>query len=379
MNKISILAVSDVHIGCPRLNPHLLHERMEKYLYPQITPEISILFICGDFFDTLLNLNAHAAFEAMDIIKEIKLLCRQNGCDLRVLRGTFTHDRNQPKHFINGEDPNDLTIRLFDTMAVEHHEKTGLDILYMPDNLASEDIYADIRKLLDSHGIEKVDILVHHGYFKHMLPEAMLVKGVPHGCLDADIVDKFVKGCTLNGHVHISSIYRNVISIGSFDRLTHGEEEPKGFYRIDINENVYTFKFIENESASIFKTINLTGCDASTSIERVRDIWRQLSADSRVKALDPIRLRIISDDKGIIEGCSQFIKSNYENVIIDQGSMAKRENTLENIEVDLEELPIITPTNLGELLLPILKKTNPNVDPLKVNEILKTVASEKNN
>ena len=62
--KISLLAISDVHIGCPRLDPVLLHKKFEKYLYPKITSDIDILFICGDFFDTLLTLNAHAAFES---------------------------------------------------------------------------------------------------------------------------------------------------------------------------------------------------------------------------------------------------------------------------------------------------------------------------
>ena len=175
--KTSILAISDVHIGCPRLNPKLLHDKFKKFLYPQVTSDISILFICGDFFDTLLNLNAYAAFVAMDIIKELKHLCRSVGCDLRVLRGTFTHDRDQPKHFVNGEDPEDTSVKLYDKFSIEHHSKTGLNILYIPDNIKFNDVYESIHELLESHNLEKVDILVHHGYFKHLLPEALLVKG----------------------------------------------------------------------------------------------------------------------------------------------------------------------------------------------------------
>lgn len=374
MSKISILAISDVHIGCPRLNPYLLHKKFIKYVYPHITPEISILFVCGDFFDTLLNLNAFAAFEAMEIIKELKSLCRKSSVDLRILRGTFTHDRNQPRHFVNGENPDDSSVRLYDTMSVEHHEKTGLNILYMPDNLVSIDVYEDIRNLLEKHNLEKVDILVHHGYFKHMLPQALLVKGLPHGCLEAEKTSKFVKGCVLNGHVHISSIYQNVISIGSFDRMAHGEEEPKGFYRIDIQDGVYSFQFLENKDASKFLTFNLLPFSTEEAIPYFMKKWEALIPS--FKENEPVRIRIMSNDKAVIEGCSQAAKSLYEQVSIDQSSVVKRDNLIENIKVDLEELPKITDANLTDLLLPILKKTNPNITAERVQDILTAVGCQ---
>ncbi len=374
MNKISILAISDVHIGCSRLNPHLLHEKFIKYVYPEITSDISILFICGDFFDTLLNLNAFAAFEAMDIIKELKTNCRQCGVDLRILRGTFTHDRNQPRHFINGENPDDLSVRLYETVAVEYHEKTGLNILYIPDNVKTDHMYEDIENLLQAHNLDKVDILVHHGYFKHMLPEAMLAKGIPAGCLEADKIKKYVKGCVLNGHVHLSSIYQNVISIGSFDRLAHGEEEPKGFYRIDINDGVYSFKFIENKDAMKFMTLNLMPFKAEEALQWFTNKWSSIV--STLTNNEPIRIRLISDDKAVIEGCTQVAKSIYDQVIIDQATGSKRENLIENISVNLDELPLISEANIVDLLVPILKKTDPNVDPHKVEKILNAVGCQ---
>ena len=369
--KTSILAISDVHIGCPRLNPKLLHDKFVKFLYPQITSEISILFICGDFFDNLLNLNAYAAFVAMDIIKELKHLCRQVGCDLRVLRGTFTHDRDQPKHFVNGEDPEDLSVRLFDKLAFEHHARTGLNIIYIPDNLKCDDIYENIHELLESHNLEKADILVHHGYFKHMLPEALIAKGLPHGCLEVDKIQKYVKGCVLNGHVHISSIYQNVISIGSFDRLAHGEEEPKGFYRIDIDEAGYKFKFIENKDATKFITYNLLTFNSEQAVSYFNSEFSHLV--EKLRDDEPIRVRVISDDKAVLEGCTQIAKGMYKNVMVDQGSMAKRSNTIENVATDLSELPIITDKNLVELLMPILKKQDPSVKEETVKAILISV------
>ena len=251
MDRLTLLAISDIHFGCPRIDPYRLEDKLKKYLFPNI-PNSKILFICGDFFDNVITLNSRAAFVAVHLIHELREYCRQVGCDLRVLRGTYTHDRDQPRHFVNGIDPSDDSVKVFDSISLEHHEKTGLNILYIPDNHGSDDIYEDIRKVLQTHNLESADILIHHGYFKHMLPAALLEKGLPHGCLEEEKISKYVKGCVLNGHVHISSVYKNVISVGSFDRLAHGEEEPKGLYRIFIENGVYKFEFVENMDATKF-------------------------------------------------------------------------------------------------------------------------------
>ena len=367
MSSISVLAISDVHLGCPRLNPVSLHERLLKYLYPLISKDIKILFICGDFFDSLLNLNSMASLEAMRIIDELTSICIEVGCDLRVLRGTFTHDRNQPQHFINGRDPNDTRVRLFDKLSLEYHEPTGLYILYIPDNLSSKDIYGDIRTILDSKGVDKADIIISHGYFAHLLP-----KGVPepHGCLDVDKIQNYVRGCVLNGHVHLTSILKNVISVGSFDRLSHGEEGPKGFYRIDIEDGVYKFNFIENKDASKFLTFDLRrfGTEANAAMTQFQEKWQKV-----VDSLQPnelVHLRVASDDEAIIAGCIQLAKTIYPNVFVDKAPTTRREQIVENVNLGLEELPIITQDNLAELLVPIIQKGHPSTTLDTVKEVL---------
>lgn len=370
----SLLAISDVHIGCPRINPKLLHERLIKFLYPQITSDIKILFICGDFFDTALSLSAAAAFEALKIIDELKKLCRSVGCDLRILRGTFTHDRRQPAHFINGEDPDDTSVRMYENMAVEYHAKTGLTILYLPDNIPSKDIYKDIRELLDSHNLDKVDILINHGYFEHMLPPNI---PAPHGCLTQEKISKFVKGCVLNGHVHLTSIYKNVISVGSFERMVHGEESPKGFYRIDIDNDAYRFQFIENKEANKFITYNLRPFDQN---EEAIGVFSRAFEElvSTLRPDEEVHIRFISDEQGIVDTCTQIAKSLLPGVTVDKAQVVKREQILENIPMELSELPVITPLNLEELLMPILNQKDPNISSQTVHNILERCAVKEN-
>ena len=374
MSRLSVLAISDIHFGCPRIDPYRLENKLKKYLFPHI-PDNKILFICGDFFDNVITLNSRAAFVAVHLIHELREVCRQTGCDLRVLRGTYTHDRDQPKHFVNGVDPSEDYVKVFDTISLEHHEKTGLNILYIPDNHGSKDIYEDIRKVLDAHNLKAADILIHHGYFKHMLPTALLEKGLPHGCLEEEKISKYVKGCVLNGHVHISSVYKNIISIGSFDRLAHGEEESKGLYQINIDDGIYKFNFIENMDATKFITYNLLSFEnAEQALSYFDSKYSELVP--KLKEDEPIRIRILSDDKAVVEGCTQIAKQRYKNVLVDHGSVVKREALIENIPTDLSELPVITDDNLPELLMPILKKHG-DISEDKVRQILKAVGCDR--
>ena len=374
MRHVSVLAVSDVHIGCPRLDPFLLHDRLTKVLYPQITKDISILFICGDFFDSLINLSNPSSREAMTIIKEVKSICRSVGCDLRVLRGTFSHDMDQPLHFIHREDPNDTTVRMFDKVSFEYHEKSGLNILYIPDNHGSKDIYADMANLLKAHNVDRADILVHHGYFIHMFPQG--VKPDKHS-LDADLVQKYVKGCVLNGHVHRSSIYRNIISVGSFDRLAYGEEGPKGIYRIDIDDDKYKFTFIENKEANRFVTVDLLGYgeDRDAALKYFCDTWTSMLPDFIPG--QPVHVRVQTDDKTINDACRSAAKEMWKWTIVDAAKTVKREQVLDNINTCLEELPVITPGNIETLLMPIIERRSHKISEEDLHTIIQTVANSK--
>ena len=374
MNQTSILAISDVHIGCPRLDPFLLHERFTKFLYPRITKDIQILFICGDFFDSLINLSNPSSREAMAIIKELKFVCRSVGCDLRVLRGTFSHDRDQPLHFIHREDPNDNSVKMFDKISFEYHEKTGLNIVYIPDNHGSDNIYADIAELLKAHNVEKADILIHHGYFVHMFPPGVKPD---KNSLDVDIIQKYVKGCVLNGHVHRSSIYKNVISIGSFDRLAHDEDGPKGFYQVDIIDGKYKFTFIENKEANKFITVDLLGFgeNQEEALKYFCDEWSKL-IPTFIEG-HTVHVRVKTDDKTINDACRVAAKEMWKWTIVDAAKTVKREQVLENINTCIEELPVITPGNIETLLMPIIERRSHKISPEDLHDVIKSVAETK--
>lgn len=369
MKNVKLLALADLHVGNPRIDPFHFIGCIREYVIPRITSDVDYVFIAGDFFDMLLNMNSQASMIALTAISELKKACSENNVKLRVLRGTLTHDRNQPKHFETASPEYSGCVEYKDTMCVEYDAENKLSILYMPDNLPYDNIEDEVVKVLDANALKQVDVVIHHGYFKHMLPPGI---PEPKGTLDYETFKKFYSGCVLNGHVHISSIYKNVLSIGSFDRMAYGEEEPKGFYEVTRDDKgVYQFSFIENKHAYPFWTVNLGrfGSDVAGAIEYFKSAW--FPKIEAVKELNvPVHLRLATENHEVMDSCSQAVRDAYACVIVDKGTAAKTTQLLENVKTNLEELPEITPENLEELALPFIKKQYPNVDPQEVHTVI---------
>lgn len=370
MNKtLKILALADLHIGNPRLDPHHFQACIEEYVLPRITSELSHVIICGDFFDLLINMNSIASQVAMTVIGLLKRACYENGVKLRVLRGTFTHDRNQPKHFLISSPEYNKNVALFDTLSIEYDEETGTNFLYIPDNLPYSDIYNEVEKLLEAHSLKTVDVVVHHGYFKHMLPLGI---PEPNGTLDYEKFKKYYTGCVLNGHVHIPSIHHNVLSIGSFDRLAYGEEEPKGYSIVTRKENnEYSYEFVENKSANLFITADFK--EFNGNIEAAYGWFESHWIPIFKEYNRPARVRILTDDSGLVEGLKSVLADQLPDIRLERLATTKREQLIENVQLDLESLVEITEQNLGELVVPLIQQKYPKITTEEILGVLETL------
>ena len=116
---------------------------------------------------------------------------------------------------------------------------------------------------MKTRGISKVDYAIMHGAFTFQIPE--FIKTHKH---NPDNYLNIVKHLIFVGHIHQYSNYKRIFAQGSFDRLIHGEEEPKGHIRAIINTdtNDYKVKFIENKGAKVFKTIDCTNLNLEDTI-----------------------------------------------------------------------------------------------------------------
>ena len=371
MKPLKALAISDLHCGNPRLDPIHFTACICEYVLPKITKELDYLFICGDFFDLLVTMNSAASFAAMTVISKLKEECFKNDVKLRVLRGTYTHDRDQPKHFMTASPEYNSCVEVVDSMCIEYDKDLDTTILYMPDNLSfGATIYEHVEKLLKLHMLDKVDIVIHHGYFKHMLPPGI---PEPSGTLDFEIFKKFYKGCVLNGHVHTTSIHQNVISVGSFDRFAYGEEEDKGFYIVKRDDTgKYSYEFVKNEHAIPFWTINLKDFDNQDIrpvIDHVDSVWGPKIRRAREMKL-PVHIRLVTNDSGIMDGMTQYLRDTYPHIAVDRGVATKKEQILEKVAMDLSELPVITPDNVADLAIPIIKKMHPDASDEELKAVI---------
>jgi len=266
---INAIVLSDYHLGASHLNE--LHQKttLETFLYPELNKDIDVLIISGDFFDTSLLFDSQAAITSTIIISDICKICKQYDIALRILRGTYSHDRDQLKQFLELSKYHDVDLKYFDTISTDKFK--DYTFLYLPDTLPYKDgksILQDAFTLLeDTYHVSYPDIVIGHGYFSHRLPEA-IKSHKPPCCYDVeDFTDSSI---VVFGHEHHHWNVDNVYSVGSFDRLMHGEEEPKGFlkFQIDDDKNL-SVRFIENKLAMPHITISPLGNTIDEKLEYI--------------------------------------------------------------------------------------------------------------
>lgn len=372
MNSLKLVVLSDLHLGHGKVTGQELYERLVKYFYPQLT-DAGILAITGDFFDRLLSLIDEGAVVADRIVSDFYHLALTHGFMIRIVRGTFSHDRHQCKKFeaiqIREEQDRRIDVKYYDEIALEYIEKYDLRVLYLPDDLPfkrSEDVMNLVHEMLISANWDAVDLVLGHGYFEHVLPPN--VPRIPPCTYNADQFKDLVKHWVIFGHVHTPSVYERIVYNGSFDRLAHGEEEAKGFMVFQRDENnVWKAKFIENESATKFVTIELVGDDPFQCKERFHALVKRRFGEQPVG-----HVRVIHKEAGMrtilqkecLTFYPQLLFSHKKSKVTEQ---AKLNLTGAHLEVQDEVVP--TPDSLPELVRQHMVDNLNSTDPLSIEDI----------
>ena len=341
-----IVSLSDIHLGSPRIDPEVIPFNFKKIVYP-LVKECDLLVIAGDFFDGLLDMGNRTSFHAITIIKELCELAEKHMFDIRVLQGTFTHDRKQTQFFNLFKSPR---IKFIDKIFIEHLEHLHISIAYKPDDLPFKDASSRLKQAIKDAGLTKVDFLVNHGYFNYMLPKGM--PHIPNNTLDEKTISSLVKGAVLNGHVHTKSICGNILNHGSFDRLRHGEEEDKGLFVLDYVDGVLTHKFIKNPYATLFITLDFSGIedDIEKCTNKVLTGTFKKQMENDVSTSDTRYIRVIAKDPAIRKTMAELINTTYPHVLVSAEKGRHVEQDSEWVPTKLSELPRITPDNLPELI-----------------------------
>jgi hypothetical protein len=342
--------ISDIHLGHNR-NPaaRIVENLFTAFPDNAETASLDAIFIAGDVFDNILMFNDEDIDAIKHWVNSLLHLCKKHVIKLRVLEGTPLHDRTQSRYFpmeneigVIGAD-----LKYIDKIDIEYIEDLDVHVLYIPDEPpgGSGPALQTVKDLMRARGIEQVDMAIIHGLFRFQIE--YVDSSITH---DEQEYLRLVKHNISVGHDHTHKSFEQdghgIYVQGSFDRLGHGYETPKGHMRFKWQpDGTWQIRFIENTNAMQFITLNCTG---KTLEETFEYVGAEIS-----KVPDGSHIRILAES-------NHPVFANME-VLIRMGPLLNwkkepvrdKEKALAPLaEVDTKYIPInITPDNLVSLLL----------------------------
>lgn len=289
---ISYLAISDVHIGHPKTTAAEIVEHLDDYFHAfgPTCPfnDINMLFIVGDLWDDSIDLASNVLGVFLPWFDRLLSWAKRRDIIIIILEGTPRHDRKQSATLMSiiSSSLHKPDCRYVPSLSIQRIEEYDLTVLYVPDKCrpTAEATARDVQTLLDEQGLEKVDIAMMHGMFRYQLGTIPMNNQVHDERFFLDRVKNYIS----IGHVHTYSTYERIVAQGSFDRLTHGQEEPKGavlFHRID---GEWSYRFVENTKAKKYVDLAVTG-DVDDMMKKISKLTDKLPHGSSIRLVgDPL-------------------------------------------------------------------------------------------
>lgn len=348
---IHLASISDIHLGHRRNSTRDIVDNLYKAFPDNAeTGDLDMIFLVGDVFDDLLSLNNEAVTDIDLWIGDFLTMAKKWDISVRVLEGTPSHDWKQSQRFsvINEVAEIGADLKYVKDLSIEYIERYGISVLYVPDEWenSTDKTYSQVKQLLRAKGLEQVDFAFMHGQFEFQLPPQ--VHAQKH---DSQSYLDIVKHLVFIGHVHVSSSYERIFAQGSFDRLSHGEEGPKGHLRASVYENGdYYVDFIENLGAKKFITVNCLDIDLSEAFKRIEKRIAKLPAGSYV------RIEVNNDAE--ILGNFDVLAQKYPSFIWNKLVRGVEEGVASIVEEETAYIPItITRDNITGMIMERLTNT----------------------
>lgn len=256
MNEYTGVVISDVHIGAVE-DSRLCKEMQDIFIHDIYQDKhLNFIIIDGDWFDRKFYLNESSSAVAMILMEAI---CRRM-VPVRVVYGTSSHDASQYavfEHAMTAINPNFKVIY----SVCEEELLPGMNVLYIPEEYIEDkkEYYKDYL-----YSENHYDFIFGHGVIREAMKvaarsvEKQKQRRAKAPVFSSAELANACDGLVLFGHYHINTnIDDKVFYVGSYSRWIHGEEPPKGYYKITMNEDdgTYSFKFIENTMAEPYTTL----------------------------------------------------------------------------------------------------------------------------
>lgn len=344
-SEVLMAFISDIHLAHPRTNTYHIIENLRK-AFPddEQTGKLDVLFFAGDVFDRLMSLPQDEVDAIQEWIADLLRICAKRNIIVRVLEGTPSHDWRQSKQFVNVNNTldNPANLRYVDTLSIEVIQELGnLSVLYVPDewNADASVTLAQVKELMSIHGLDQVDVGCMHGSFDYQLPIES------HKNHDSQAYMALVRHYIGIGHVHIRTEMNNkILAQGSFDRLSHGEEAPKGHYRACISPVGNYHWFVENTGARIYKTLD---CREQT-IEETLELLEQYDHEPELSSF-----RLLIQRGGTVHHGLKDLRKRFPQFRLT--TQLDELKTQEEVVLAAQQAPVakpisITSTNINHLV-----------------------------
>ncbi len=270
MKELRLASISDVHLWHPNTTTeHIIKNLTRDFPDNEETARLDAIIFGGDQFDRSLPVHHPDVIRAKLWIYQMVRLCKKHDIELWVLEGTPSHDWKSSVYFtfINEAAGIGAKVRYINTLSIEYSERLG-HVLFIPDEWPGgpDETWRQVQLLLAEKSLTQVDFSVIHGSFTHQLPaHVKSPMHIPERYLS--ITRKYV----LVGHVHKPSQYKErLLTNGSYDRLAHNEEEPKGHWRLTVRARGHDdIKFIENVGARLYRTIDCRNLSVEDALKKL--------------------------------------------------------------------------------------------------------------
>lgn len=373
MNKefVKYLPIGDIHLGHKNNPTHKKIASLDTFFFQDYVEEvkdIDVLILMGDEFDRLISNGTEEFIMIMKWFAKLFLFCSRNDIMVRIIEGTESHSYKQMKvikELVN-EYRIDLDIRYFETIYIEYIEKLDITFLYVPDEINddAEITYNEIKKIMKDKNISQVDCAFFHGQFHFQLPMTHSI----HSHTESNYLP-LVKYFISTGHIHTPMIFDRIVGEGSFERDTHGQEEPKGAFiftiaKIGIAKSSY--RFIENRHAMTFVTFEI-------ETEDITELYSIIEVKSK-KLRQGSFIRLHMSENNPLFRLKRNIYKDFPrfNIKIEDNSKdKKKKNRSENLITNgVTELLHITPLNIKTLIDENLVIYNLNEEESKIKDIM---------
>jgi predicted MPP superfamily phosphohydrolase len=350
--ELRLSVISDIHLGHKRNTAEMIVANLNKHFSCEAHfSQLDLVVLAGDVFDEALGLACEHVAHIDAWVARVLRLCHKYGVVIRVLEGTPSHDRGQSERFtiinaIHEQHGFGVDLRHVRALSVEHLDAFDIDVLYVPDewNHCTDKTLEQAQELLGAKGLTQVDFAIMHGNFHHQLPAH--IQGVPRHSEQA--YSALVRHLIFIGHIHLHSRLGKIIAQGSFDRLCHGEEGPKGFVSAIVQPNgEHTLRFIENAGARKYLTVKCRHLEVEANI-RVLD-----RAVKKLPALSCVRIE--ADHLNPILSSVETLKLRWPLLvwsILPKGNKDQDEQATTSALEHFAYVPVnVRPDNIAELML----------------------------